>query len=99
MGQSGRTFINKYIDKKMMVCNWEMDIAMLYVVALYIALVAPFEGLSRVVFSIACFYSVFYFSKIRNARIKGFFTHIMYMIGFLKPKSYPPSYMRYFLGG
>ena len=69
MGQSGRTFINKYIDKKMMVCNWEMDIAMLYVVALYIALVAPFEGLSRVVFSIACFYSVFYFSKIRNARI------------------------------
>ena len=29
MGQSGRTFINKYIDKKMMVCNWEMDIAML----------------------------------------------------------------------
>ena len=38
-------------------------------------------------------------SKIRNARIKGFFTHIVYMIGFLKPKSYPPSYMRYFLGG
>ena len=84
MGQSGRTFINKYIDKKMMVCNWEMDIAMLYVVALYIALVAPFEGLSRVVFSIACFYSVFYFSTDSEMQeLKGFFTHIMYKIGVL----------------
>ncbi|EAL7290073.1 type IV conjugative transfer system protein TraL, partial [Campylobacter jejuni] len=39
-----------------------------------------------------------YYEKLKKSRVKGFFFHIIYMLGLRQPKTLPPSYMRYFLG-
>ncbi|TLE13543.1 type IV conjugative transfer system protein TraL, partial [Helicobacter apodemus] len=34
----------------------------------------------------------------KKSKVRGFFKHILYMVGIKKTKTFPPSYMRYFLG-
>ncbi|HEB7570627.1 type IV conjugative transfer system protein TraL [Campylobacter coli] len=96
--ENGYVEINKFIDTKPMFGNWEMDTLIVFCVFIAIAIMFA-KGLLAM--SIVLAFGVMatrYYEKIKKSRVKGFFFHIIYMLGLRKPKTLPPSYMRHFLG-
>lgn len=96
--QWGYVEINKYIDTKPMFGNWEIDTLIIFSIFVMLAILftksfIPF----MLIFALGIVVSTTY-EKIKQSRVKGFFLHILYMIGIRNPKTLPPSYMRYFLG-
>ncbi|MBT0825375.1 type IV conjugative transfer system protein TraL [Campylobacter sp. IFREMER_LSEM_CL1904] len=96
--ESGYVQINKYIDTKPMFGDWEVDVLMVF--SVWFALGIIFEK-GFLVFSVFFLFGVLNaiaFEKIKKAKTKGYFFHILYMTGIKQPKSLMPSYMRYFVG-
>jgi len=94
----GYVEINKFIDTKPMFGNWEVDTLLVFTVCIGIAIM-----FTKGFFPFATFFgtgvlAATLYEKIKKSKIKGFFLHILYMLGIRQPKSLPPSYMRYFLG-
>ena len=97
--QNGYVTINKYIDQKPMVGNWEMDTIVVFFVFCYVGFFFPQSFIASVVIVCLGAFATSMFNKMKNGRVKGFFLHILYMFGLRKSKSLPPSYMRHFIGG
>lgn len=98
MKPDGYIEINKFIDTKPMFGNWEIDTLMVFSVFVGIAILFTNELLSFSVMFATGIGAAKIFEKIKHSRIKGFFLHILYMLGIREPKTLPPSYMRYFVG-
>ena len=89
----------EFLDSKPYFASWEMDTFIVF---------SSFFGLGLMLtnslfpfitmFSLGIISAVAY-DKIKNSKVKGFFWHILYVIGVKQPKTLPPSYMRVFVGG
>ncbi|EAI5592854.1 type IV conjugative transfer system protein TraL [Helicobacter pullorum MIT 98-5489] len=97
--ESGLVVINKFIDQKPMVGNWEMDVVVVFIGFCYVGFFIPQSFVVSIVIVLMGIVATMILNKLKKAKVKGFFLHILYMLGLRKPKTYPPSYMRYFLGG
>ncbi|WP_187648659.1 type IV conjugative transfer system protein TraL [Nitrosophilus labii] len=98
MAPEGYIHINKYIDTKPMFGNWEIDTLVVFSIFIGIAIMftkgfIPFSTF----FGLGVLTATLY-EKIKKSKIKGFFLHILYMLGIRQPKTLPPSYMRIFTG-
>ncbi|HID0230863.1 TPA: type IV conjugative transfer system protein TraL [Campylobacter jejuni] len=96
--ENGYVEINKFIDTKPMFGNWEVDTLAIFCIFIATAIMFA-KGL--VAYGIIITFGVVavkYYEKLKKSRVKGFFFHIIYMLGLRQPKTLPPSYMRYFLG-
>mgnify|MGYP004556414369 FL=1 len=95
---NGYVQMNKFIDTKPMFGNWEVDTLIVFSVFVAIAILFTKSAITfGIFFALGVICSKLY-EKLKKARIKGFFLHILYMLGVRQPKKMPPSYMRYFLG-
>ena len=93
MKPDGYVEINKFIDTKPMFGNWEVDTLMVFSVFVGIAIM-----FTKGFIPFATFFGTGVLAATLYAKIKGFFLHILYMLGIRQPKTLPPSYMRYFIG-
>jgi len=95
---SGYIYVHKHIDSLPMFCNWTIDVVFLVFVfceaGLYFA--SSFMG-TFIFVSLGVILGYFY-SKIKNNSIKGYFQQLLYRINFIEPKTLVPSYKRTFLG-
>ncbi len=96
--ENGYVEINRFIDTKPMFGDWEIDVLL----AFCICMVATFmltKGMIAMAIGVALSVAVAkFYEKMKKSKIKGFFFHLLYMLGFRIPKTMPPSYMRHFLG-
>lgn len=98
MTPDGYVEVNRFIDTKPMFGNWEIDTLAIFSVFLGVAIMftkgfIPFA----VVFGVGALAASVY-ERMKKSKIKGYFLHILYMLGIRQPKTLPPSYMRYFVG-
>lgn len=98
MKPEGYIDINKFIDTKPMFGNWEVDTLMVFSVFIGIAIMLTNGFIPFLTFFGAGVLSATLYEKIKKSKIKGFFLHILYMLGIRQPKTLPPSYMRYYVG-
>ncbi|MCR6591885.1 putative sex pilus assembly [Campylobacter insulaenigrae] len=96
--ESGYVQINKYIDAKPMFGDWEVDTLAVFSTCFFLGLFFTKNFLSFSVFFLIGVLSSIAFEKIKKSKTKGFFSHILYMIGIKQPKTLIPSHMRYFVG-
>lgn len=96
--ENGYVEINKFIDTKPMFGNWEIDTLLVFCVFIAIGLMFTKGIFANGVFVALGVIAAKYYEKLKKSRVKGFFSHVMYMLGLRQPKTLPPSYMRYFLG-
>ncbi|EAI4828416.1 type IV conjugative transfer system protein TraL [Campylobacter lari] len=96
--ESGYVQINKYIDTKPMFGDWEVDTLVVFSTWFFLGVIFTKGFLAFSVFFLLGVLSAIAFEKIKKAKTKGFFFHILYMIGAKQPKTLMPSYMRYFVG-
>ena len=94
----GYVEINKFIDTKPMFGNWEVDTLMVFSVFVGIAIMFTKGFIPFATFFGTGVLAATLYEKIKKSKIKGFFLHILYMLGIRQPKTLPPSYMRYFIG-
>ncbi len=99
MATNGYISINKFIDQLPMVGNWEMDIIIVFFVFAYIGFFIPESFTATIVILALGMLITSLTNKLKKSKVRGFFKHILYMVGIKKTKTFPPSYMRYFLGG
>jgi len=88
----------QFTDSKPYFLSWEVDTFMIFAGGFGLALMVTkgFVNFSIIVGSsilLAGFYD-----KMKNNHTKGYFWHLVYMLGFKKTKTLPPSYMRFFIG-
>lgn len=96
--EDGYATINKYIDTKPMFGNWEVDSFAILILFIGMgAFISP-NILPILAFTGIGFIAAKFYEKAKKAKMKGFFFHILYMLGIRMPKTLPPSHMRYFLG-
>lgn len=96
--QNGYVEINKFIDIKHMFGNWEIDTLIVFSAFLVIAILFTKGFVAFSVFFALGVLAAKYYEQLKNSKVKGFFFHIIYMLGLRKPKTLPPSHMRHFLG-
>lgn len=96
--QNSYVEINKYIDTKPMFGNWEVDVIVVAISFLAIGVIVANDFLTISIFIALGLIAGTYYNKAKQSRVKGFFFHLLYMLGLRQPKTLPPSYMRYFLG-
>ena len=90
--------INKFTDQLPMVGNWEMDIIVVFFVFAYIGFFIPQSFMATIIILMIGIGITTLINRLKKGKVKGFFFHILYMMGIKKTKTFPPSYMRYFLG-
>ena len=89
----------EYIDSKPYFASWEIDVFMIFATGFGLALMLTKDFISfGIIVALSILFAIFY-NKIKNARVKGFFWHIMYLLGLKQPQTLPPSYIRIFAGG
>ena len=88
----------EFLDSKPYFASWEMDTFIVFATFFGLALMLTSSFLPFAVLVGTGILSAWFYDKIKNSRVKGFFWHILYTIGVKKTKTFPPSYMRYFLG-
>ena len=81
-----------------MVGNWEMDIIVVFFVFAYIGFFIPQSFMATIIILMIGIGITTLINRLKKGKVKGFFFHILYMMGIKKTKTFPPSYMRYFLG-
>jgi len=98
MKPDGYIEISKFIDTRPMFGNWEIDTLMIFSLFIGIAIIFG-KGLIPFMtfFGLGVMSAIFY-EKLKKSKIKGFFLHVLYMLGIREPKTLPPSYMRYYIG-
>lgn len=96
--QNGYVEINKFIDTKPMFGNWEVDTLMVFCIFFAVAIMFGKGAIAFSVFFMIGVIAAKYYEKLKKSKVKGFFFHLLYMLGLRQPKTLPPSYMRYFLG-
>ncbi|EGK7562045.1 type IV conjugative transfer system protein TraL [Campylobacter coli] len=96
--ENGYVEINKFVDTKPMFGNWEIDTLIVFSVFIAIAIMFTKGAVAFGVFFALGVIAAKYYEKLKKSKVKGFFFHIIYMLGLRQPKTLPPSYMRYFLG-
>ncbi|AXL29205.1 type IV conjugative transfer system protein TraL [Campylobacter jejuni] len=96
--ENGYVEINKFIDTKPMFGNWEVDTLAIFSIFIAIAIMFARGAIAFGIFFVLGVVTAKYYEKLKKSRVKGFFFHIIYMLGLRQPKTLPPSYMRYFLG-
>jgi type IV conjugative transfer system protein TraL len=89
----------EFIDSKPYFLSWEMDTFIVFSTFFGLALMVTDSFLPFSILVAAGVLSAIVYDKIKNAKIKGYFWHILYLIGLNQPKTLPPSYMRIFVGG
>lgn len=90
--------INRFIDTKPMFGNWEVDTLMIFSVFTGMAIMLTKGFLPFTTFFGTGLLAAALYEKIKKSKIKGFFLHLLYMLGIRQPQTWPPSYMRYYLG-
>lgn len=96
--ENGYVTINRFIDTKPMFGNWEIDTLIVFSVFIAIAIMFTKGAIPFATFFLLGILAAKYYEKLKKSRVKGFFFHIIYMLGLRQPKTLPPSYMRHFLG-
>lgn len=96
--ENGYVEINKFIDTKPMFGNWEVDTLAIFSIFIAIAIMFARGAIAFGIFFALGVVAAKYYEKLKKSRVKGFFFHIIYMLGLRQPKTLPPSHMRYFLG-
>jgi len=89
----------EFLDSKPYFASWEMDTFIVFSSFFGLALMLTNSLLSFIIIFGLGIISAVGYDKIKNSRVKGFFWHILYIIGLKQPKTLPPSYMRVFVGG
>ena len=88
----------EYIDSKPYFASWEIDIFLVFSTFFGLGLMLANSFFTLDFFIGTGMLSAYFYNKIKNSRVKGFFWHLLYTIGLKKTKTLPPSYMRFFLG-
>jgi len=98
MEENGYVKMFKFVDTLPMFMSWEIDSFAIMSIFWGIGIIFSSGFLmSALMFTLGVFIGSMY-EKIKNHKIKGFFKHILYMLGLIEPKTLPPSYMRIFKG-
>ncbi len=97
MEENQYAHMNKYIDQKPMILNWEADTFVLAIAGISGAFLS--SGVFIYISFIAGVGLAYYNEKLKNTKYKNYMTHVLYMNGIVKPKSkrLPQSYSRIFL--
>jgi len=97
--EDGRVKNYEFLDSKPYFASWEMDVFLVFATFFGLALMTTNSFLAFSILVGIGILSAYFYSKIKKAKVKGFFFHIIYMLGIKKPKSLPPSFIRAFFGG
>ena len=89
----------EFLDSKPYFASWEMDTFIVFSTFFGLALMFANGFLTFAIMVGTGLISATIYDKIKNSKVKGFFWHILYVIGAKQPKTLPPSYMRVFVGG
>jgi len=89
----------EFLDSKPYFASWEMDTFIVFSTFFGLALMLTNDLLPFIIMFATGLVSAVVYDKIKNSKAKGFFWHILYVIGIKQPKTLPPSYMRVFVGG
>lgn len=89
----------EFIDSKPYFLSWEIDTFIVFATFFGLALMLTKTFLAFTFILTIGIVSAITYDKIKNSKIKGYFWHIVYVIGLKQPKTLPPSYMRIFIGG
>jgi len=96
--EDGRVKNFQFLDSKPYFASWEIDVFLVFATFFGLALMTTSSFLPFSILVGTGTLAAYLYGKIKKAKVKGYFFHIMYMLGFLKPKTLPPSYMRAFFG-
>jgi len=88
----------EFLDSKPYFLSWEIDTFIIFSTFFGLALMLTNSFLPFSILVATGILAAIFYDKIKNSKIKGFFWHILYILGINNPKTLPPSYMKYFLG-
>ncbi|OCR99537.1 hypothetical protein A9K75_06610 [Campylobacter fetus subsp. testudinum] len=91
-------YVHKHIDSLPMFLNWEIDVILTFVGSFYIGINFSSKFSNMITFVFIGFILSYLYAKLKSSSIRGYFSHIRYMLNFKQPKTLIPSYQRHFLG-